>query len=162
MNEKPRWPPVAANAAEAAIELLARLPRGNVVVRLGMSGCLVAQRGSGVVHVPGVPVAVVDTTGAGDAHFGAYIAGLAAGCGAEAAARARQRRCGLNRHPSRSGDLTDRRGDRPVPRRLLITDLSARVVALRPSPLTVASSPVLMCSTSSSGWRGAGWKVSPV
>ena len=77
----------AANAAEAAIELLARLPRGNVVVRLGMSGCLVAQRGSGVVHVPGVPVAVVDTTGAGDAHFGAYIAGLAAGRGAEAAAR---------------------------------------------------------------------------
>ena len=76
-----------SNAAEAAIELLARLPRGNVVVRMGMSGCLVAQRGSGVVHVPGVPVAAVDTTGAGDAHFGAYIAGLAAGCGAEAAAR---------------------------------------------------------------------------
>ena len=73
-----------AYPAEAAVELLARLPRGNVVVRLGMSGCLVAQRGSGIVHVPGVPVAVVDTTGAGDAHFGAYIAGLAAGCGAEA------------------------------------------------------------------------------
>ena len=76
-----------ANPAEAAIELLARLPRGNVVVRMGMSGCLVAQHGSGVLHVPGVPVTVVDTTGAGDAHFGAYIAGLAAGCGAETAAR---------------------------------------------------------------------------
>jgi sugar/nucleoside kinase (ribokinase family) len=76
-----------ANAAEAAIELLARLRRGNVVVRTGMAGCLVAQRGSGLLHVPGVPVRIVDTTGAGDAHFGAYIAGLAAGCGAETAAR---------------------------------------------------------------------------
>ena len=76
-----------ANAAEAAIELLARLRRGNVVVRTGMAGCLVAQRGSGLLHVPGAPVRIVDTTGAGDAHFGAYIAGLAAGCGAETAAR---------------------------------------------------------------------------
>jgi sugar/nucleoside kinase (ribokinase family) len=75
------------NAAEAAIELLARLRRGNVVVRMGMSGCLVAQRGSGFLHVPGVPVTLVDTTGAGDAHFGAYIAGLAAGRDAETAAR---------------------------------------------------------------------------
>jgi sugar/nucleoside kinase (ribokinase family) len=75
------------NAAEAAIELLARLRRGNVVVRMGMSGCLVAQRGSGFFHVPGVPVRIVDTTGAGDAHFGAYIAGLAAGRDAETAAQ---------------------------------------------------------------------------
>jgi sugar/nucleoside kinase (ribokinase family) len=76
-----------ANAAEAAVELLARLPRGNVVVRMGMSGCLVAQAGSGVLHVRGAPVTLVDTTGAGDAHFGAYIAGLAAGRDAETAAR---------------------------------------------------------------------------
>lgn len=76
-----------ANAAEAAVELLARLPRGNVVVRMGMSGCLVARAGSGVLQVPGVPVTLVDTTGAGDAHFGAYIAGLAAGCDAETAAQ---------------------------------------------------------------------------
>ncbi len=75
-----------ANAAEAAVELLTRLRRGSVVVRLGMSGCVVAQRGSAVVHVPGVPVTVVDTTGAGDAHLGAFIAGLAAGRDADAAA----------------------------------------------------------------------------
>jgi sugar/nucleoside kinase (ribokinase family) len=37
--------------------------------------------------VPGVPVTVVDTTGAGDAHLGAFIAALAAGRDAEAAAR---------------------------------------------------------------------------
>jgi sugar/nucleoside kinase (ribokinase family) len=42
-----------SNPEEAAVELLAALPRGNVVVRLGMSGCLVAQRASAVVHVPG-------------------------------------------------------------------------------------------------------------
>jgi sugar/nucleoside kinase (ribokinase family) len=76
-----------ANAAAAAAELLARLRRGNVVVRLGMSGCLVAQRESAVLHLPGVPVAIMDSTGAGDAHLGAFIAGLAAGRDAEAAAR---------------------------------------------------------------------------
>jgi sugar/nucleoside kinase (ribokinase family) len=37
--------------------------------------------------VRGAPVTLVDTTGAGDAHFGAYIAGLAAGRDAETAAR---------------------------------------------------------------------------
>jgi sugar/nucleoside kinase (ribokinase family) len=73
--------------AAAATELLARLRRGNVVVRLGMSGCLVGQRGSAVAHVPGVRVTIVDTTGAGDAHLGAFIAGLAAGRDAEDAAQ---------------------------------------------------------------------------
>jgi sugar/nucleoside kinase (ribokinase family) len=73
--------------AAAATDLLARLRRGNVVVRLGMSGCLVGQRGSAVAHVPGVPVTIVDTTGAGDAHLGAFIAGLAAGRDAKDAAQ---------------------------------------------------------------------------
>jgi sugar/nucleoside kinase (ribokinase family) len=76
-----------ADPAAAAAELLTRLRRGSVVVRLGTSGCLVAQRGSAVAHVHGVPVAIVDTTGAGDAHLGAFIAGLAAGRDAEASAR---------------------------------------------------------------------------
>ena len=76
-----------ADSAAAAAELLARLAGGNVVVRLGMSGCLVAQRDSALLQVPGVPVTIVDTTGAGDAHLGAFIAGLAAGRDAQAAAR---------------------------------------------------------------------------
>ena len=76
-----------ADPAAAAAELLTRLRRGNVVVRAGTSECLVAQRGSAVAHVPGVPVMIVDTTGAGDAHLGAFIAGLATGRDAEAAAR---------------------------------------------------------------------------
>jgi sugar/nucleoside kinase (ribokinase family) len=75
------------NPEEAAVELLASLRRGSVMVRRGMSGCVVAQRGSAVVHVPGVPVTIVDTAGAGDAHLGAFIAGLAAGLDAGAAAR---------------------------------------------------------------------------
>ena len=76
-----------AGPAAAAAELLARLRGGNVVVRLGMSGCLVARREVALVEVPGVPVTIVDTTGAGDAHLGAFIAGLAAGRDAVAAAR---------------------------------------------------------------------------
>jgi len=72
--------------AEAARDLLAGLQRGSVVVRTGPSGCLVTQPGGGVLEVPGVPVTVVDTTGAGDAHLGAFIAALAGGLGARAAA----------------------------------------------------------------------------
>jgi sugar/nucleoside kinase (ribokinase family) len=75
------------DAAEAAVELMTRLRRGSVVVRLGRSGCLVVQREYGVVHVSGVPVTIVDTTGAGDAHLGAFIAALAGGRDAELAAR---------------------------------------------------------------------------
>lgn len=74
-------------AADAARDLLAGLRRGNVLIRTGMSGCVAAQRGREVVDVPGIPVPVVDTTGAGDAHLGAFIAGLAAGRDVQAAAR---------------------------------------------------------------------------
>jgi sugar/nucleoside kinase (ribokinase family) len=72
---------------DAAKVLLSGLRRGNVLVRRGMSGCLVAQAGEEVVHVPGVPVTIVDTTGAGDAHLGAFIAALAAGYDVLAATR---------------------------------------------------------------------------
>jgi sugar/nucleoside kinase (ribokinase family) len=73
--------------AEAARALLASLRRGSVLVRLGVSGCLVAQAAEDVVHVPGVTVTIVDSTGAGDAHLGAFVAALAAGNGVRAAAR---------------------------------------------------------------------------
>jgi sugar/nucleoside kinase (ribokinase family) len=77
----------SSSPAEAARNLLAGLQRGSVLVRTGVSGCVVARRGAEVVQVPGVPVTIVDTTGAGDAHLGAFIAGLAAGHDVEAAAR---------------------------------------------------------------------------
>jgi sugar/nucleoside kinase (ribokinase family) len=73
--------------SEAARALLAGLQRGNVLIRLGASGCLLAQAAGEVVHVPGVQVTIVDTTGAGDAHVGAFIAALAAGYDVQAATR---------------------------------------------------------------------------
>lgn len=56
-----------------------------VVIRLGPEGCLVVV--DEVEHVPGFAVEVVDTNGAGDAHTGAFLAGLAAGESTRAAAR---------------------------------------------------------------------------
>lgn len=55
-----------------------------VVIRLGPEGCLVVD--DRVEHVPGFAVGVLDTNGAGDAHTGAFLAGLAAGESAHAAA----------------------------------------------------------------------------
>ena len=49
------------------------------VVRLGADGCIILVPGGEPVHVPGFPVNVVDSNGAGDAHIGAFLAALAAG-----------------------------------------------------------------------------------
>lgn len=62
------------------------LRRRNAIVRIGAGGCVVATA-EGVVTVPGFPVEVVDTNGAGDAHTGAFMAGLAVGLTAEQAAK---------------------------------------------------------------------------
>lgn len=71
---------------EAAAAIAARLPRsGAVVVRDGAAGCLVTRDGA-TVHVPGIPVEAVDTTGAGDAHCGVLAAELLRGADLAAAA----------------------------------------------------------------------------
>ena len=54
-------------------------PVGGVVVRVGAGGCLVGVRGGGVVEVAGFGVEAVDLNGAGDAHAGAFLAGIAEG-----------------------------------------------------------------------------------
>jgi sugar/nucleoside kinase (ribokinase family) len=73
--------------AWAAIGILSRTSRG-VLIRLGADGCLLALDGE-IEHIPGFPVASVDTNGAGDAHCGAFLAGLAAALSPrEAAVRA--------------------------------------------------------------------------
>jgi sugar/nucleoside kinase (ribokinase family) len=87
----------SADPAEAARRLAGRTGRVGVIVRAGPSGCVLALRAAGpAVPDPGVPalslipapaVAAVDTTGAGDAHAGVFLAGLAAGLPAEGAAR---------------------------------------------------------------------------
>jgi sugar/nucleoside kinase (ribokinase family) len=70
--------------AAAAVALGGRL---GAIVRTGADGCLVALRGQAPVHVPGFTVPVVDTTGAGDAHTGVFVAALASGADPVAAAR---------------------------------------------------------------------------
>jgi sugar/nucleoside kinase (ribokinase family) len=71
----------------AAAVLAGRTSRSRVLVRTGQDGCLIGRPGAGVVHVPGFPVRVRDTNGAGDAHSGVFIAALAAGAADTAAAR---------------------------------------------------------------------------
>ena len=76
--------------AEAARRLLAHGAAGGVIVRAGAAGCYVAEFGSATaVHVRAPQVTAVDTTGAGDAHCGVFLASLADGHSpAGAAARA--------------------------------------------------------------------------
>lgn len=67
-------------AAAAAQRLLARSGRAGVIVRAGAAGCYVAARAAaGPAHVPVPVVTAVDTTGAGDAHSGVFLAALADG-----------------------------------------------------------------------------------
>ncbi|MGV8986177.1 MAG: PfkB family carbohydrate kinase [Cypionkella sp.] len=83
---------ISANAAEAqvmtglidpaqAAQALAadRPASGGAIVRDGARGCYLALAGQTARHIPGHPVTAIDTNGAGDAHIGAFIAGLARG-----------------------------------------------------------------------------------
>ena len=60
----------AADVESAAAQLAAQAPLA--IVTLGSDGAL-ASGAEGTVHVPGVPVDVVDTTGAGDLFAAAYV-----------------------------------------------------------------------------------------
>ncbi|MFF9673061.1 carbohydrate kinase family protein [Streptomyces eurythermus] len=70
--------------ADAAAELSRLVPLA--VVKAGADGALVARRGAVPTRVPALPVAPRDTTGAGDAFTGAFLAALLAGAGPEEAA----------------------------------------------------------------------------
>jgi sugar/nucleoside kinase (ribokinase family) len=77
-GESPAGP--AGDPAAAARRLLARGAAANILVRAGAAGCYVALfASSDVVHVRAPNVTAVDTTGAGDAHSGAFLAALADG-----------------------------------------------------------------------------------
>ena len=70
----------AMGPGEAARRLLARGAAANVLVRAGADGCHAALFGSSeAVHVRAPRVTAADTTGAGDAHSGAFLAALADG-----------------------------------------------------------------------------------
>ena len=96
---------VPAGPRETARRLLTRAGAGagdgGVLVRVGASGCYVGVRSSGAVtRVPAPVVTAVDTTGAGDAHAGVFLASLADGLPPlDAAARANAAAaCAVTRH----------------------------------------------------------------
>ncbi len=70
-----------------AVARLARLTRRGALVRTGAGGCLLVEAGVAPLSLPAVPVTAVDTTGAGDAHTGAFIAALMSGQSPANAAR---------------------------------------------------------------------------
>ncbi|WP_323146247.1 PfkB family carbohydrate kinase [Pseudomonas marginalis] len=77
----------AASIAAALPALSQHLPAETLlVVRDGPNGCWVGRAGQ-IEHVPGFKVQAVDSNGAGDAHAGVFIAGLAAGLKPAAAAQ---------------------------------------------------------------------------
>jgi sugar/nucleoside kinase (ribokinase family) len=72
LTERPSWTP---------------RPGQGVLVRTGADGCMLAYFAAPPSFIPGFPVTVVDTNGAGDTHTGAFMAALAAGEDAVQAAR---------------------------------------------------------------------------
>ncbi|KOT29204.1 sugar kinase [Streptomyces caelestis] len=75
----------ASDAADAAARLSLRVPL--VVAKQGAEGALLARSGEVYARVPAVSAAPRDTTGAGDAFTGAFLAALLAGAGPEQATR---------------------------------------------------------------------------
>jgi sugar/nucleoside kinase (ribokinase family) len=77
----------ASDIAEALNILADQLPTDALmVVRDGPQGCWISQHGDRQ-QVPGFKVSAVDSNGAGDAHAGVFVAGLAQGLSAAEAAR---------------------------------------------------------------------------
>ncbi|MDO0928219.1 PfkB family carbohydrate kinase [Streptomyces sp. TG1A-8] len=99
--------------ADAAAGLSRLVPL--VVARSGAQGALVARCGTVLARVPAVPASPQDTTGAGDAFTGAFLAALGAGAdpreaaarGCEAGARAVER---VGGRPPRPGGAAGPRG----------------------------------------------------
>ncbi|TLQ46636.1 carbohydrate kinase family protein [Streptomyces marianii] len=75
-----------SDPADAAAELSRRVPLA--VVTLGAGGALVAESGAVTARVAPVPATAVDSTGAGDAFTGAFLAALLSGASPVAAASA--------------------------------------------------------------------------
>jgi sugar/nucleoside kinase (ribokinase family) len=68
----------ADDPAEAARRLQRLMPQASVMVRAGAAGCVLAAASGELTLIPAPRVDAVDTTGAGDAHAGVFLAALAA------------------------------------------------------------------------------------
>ena len=132
----------AGDPAEAARLLAGRTGRAGVIVRAGRSGCVLALRaagraGSGAAAgsggasavslslVPAPAVVAVDTTGAGDAHAGVFLAGLAAALPPAAAA---------SRANAAAALVVTRPGPAVAPSRAELDAFLAADAAVRPTP----------------------------
>jgi sugar/nucleoside kinase (ribokinase family) len=70
----------AGSPVTAAIACLDRGPRlRGAIVRTGAEGCVLAERDEELMRIAAYPAKAIDTTGAGDAHVGAFLAALARG-----------------------------------------------------------------------------------
>lgn len=69
----------ASETSQAARALALGMRRGGVVVRDGPHGCVLALPAAEPLRLPAPPVRPVDTNGAGDTHFGAFLAALSRG-----------------------------------------------------------------------------------
>jgi sugar/nucleoside kinase (ribokinase family) len=67
-----------ASLEQATADVLA-LGTGGVAVTLGADGCVLTDQTGRAQHVPGIKVAVVDTTGCGDGFTAGFLLGLLAG-----------------------------------------------------------------------------------
>lgn len=119
---RPRVDWWSANATEAAALTGIRDPvaaaaalvgRAGAVVRTGAEGCVLAVPGADPLRVPTVAVEVVDTTGAGDAHTGVFLAALLRGSTPEVAARHANRAAAHS--VTQRGPATAPRGEPPAP-----------------------------------------------
>lgn len=97
------------DAADAAAKLSRLVPL--VIAKQGAEGALVARSGTVCVRVPADPASPRDSTGAGDAFTGAFLAALLAGAGPEEATAAGCR-AGA-RAVERMGGRPPRATDRP-------------------------------------------------
>lgn len=64
---------------EQAAEKLKEITQNTVIITLGSQGTYCLQKDGESYHLPGFPVDVVDTIGAGDSHIGAILSALSLG-----------------------------------------------------------------------------------
>lgn len=78
LNEQEALTYTQCNTVEAAAKQLYEKTRNTVIITLGEKGTYLYQEQQGF-FIPSIPVEVIDTIGAGDAHIGAVIAGYMQG-----------------------------------------------------------------------------------